>query len=231
MYIITPMVSAVSHNPALDELIGRYDLRRGRDQAVQAAMATGHAGLDACLPGGGLPLGALTEITPDSAGCGELRLLLPLLAASTTAGSRVALVGPPQAPHAPALAGAGVVLAQVLVVQAQTPAANLWAAEQLLRSPLFGAVLCWTKTSPKAVRRLQVAAEAGGGVGVLYSRSEVASMAALRLAVAPSAAGVRVTVRKCRGPAGAVVDCFFDGPADSEWDDDVAVPASAALRA
>lgn len=228
------MVSAAPDNPALDDLIGRHGLRRGRDQAVQAAMGIGHTSLDARLPGGGLPCGALTEIRPEPRGCGELRLLLPLLAARTGAGERVAFVDPPHAPYAPALAAAGVHLDRVLVVQAETPAANLWAAEQLLRSPLFGAVLCWTNASTKAVRRLQVAAETGGGVGVLYGQSEAASTAALRLAVAPVSDGVRVTVRKCRGPAGAVVDCVLDGPIGapaSESSDDVAVPASAALRA
>lgn len=228
------MKQTVSQSSGLDDLIGRYGLRRGRDQAVQAALATGHAGLDAYLPGGGLPCGALTEIVAKPAGCGELRLLLPLLAARTDAQARIALIDTPYAPHAPAFDAAGVQLDQVLVVRADTPAANLWAAEQLLRSPLFGAVLCWTHASAKAVRRLQVAAETGGGVGVLYGQNETASTAALRLAVTPSASGVRATVRKCRGPAGAVVDCVFDGPAGTainEADNDVAVPASAALRA
>lgn len=228
------MSSAARNRSRLDELIGHHGLRRARDHAVQPALATGHAGLDARLPGGGLPCGALTRIVPQAPGCGELRLLLPLLAARTHADQRVAFVDAPYPPDAPALAGAGVRLDRVLVVNANTPAANLWAAEQLLRSPLFGAVLCWTNASAKAVRRLQVAAEAGGGAGVLYGQQEGASTAALQLAVTPIEAGARVRVRKCRGPAGAVIDCAFNElgeVASNETEPDVAVSAPAALRA
>jgi protein ImuA len=39
--------------------------------------ASGHAALDAQLPGGGWPVGALTELLLPHPGVGELRLLAP----------------------------------------------------------------------------------------------------------------------------------------------------------
>jgi protein ImuA len=51
----------------------------GRTQ--QAVLASGHAALDAQLPGGGWPVGALTELLLPHPGVGELRLLAPALAA------------------------------------------------------------------------------------------------------------------------------------------------------
>jgi hypothetical protein len=47
----------------------------------QAVCASGHAMLDAQLPGGGWPVGTLTELLLPHAGLGELRLLAPALAA------------------------------------------------------------------------------------------------------------------------------------------------------
>ncbi|MDN5939763.1 MAG: translesion DNA synthesis-associated protein ImuA [Salinisphaera sp.] len=228
--------AAAACNPALAELIGRHGLRRGCAQALQPALATRHSELDACLPGGGLPRGALTEVLAQPRCCGELRLLLPQLAQTN---KRIAVIDPPHPPYAPALAHAGVQLARLLVVRADTAATNLWAAEQLLRSPLFGAVLCWTCAPSTAVRRLQVAAEAGGGVGLLYGQKQPATTAALRLAVTPLASGVQVCVQKCRGPAGAVVDCIWDEsrffpPHASRLTPhvpDVALPAPTKLRA
>lgn len=229
------MPQAADNACTLEELIARHGLRRGREQARLDTRATGHAALDAHLPGGGLPRGALTEILPRPAGSGELALLLPLLAQRTAAGERIALIAPPYSPYAPALANAGLSLERVLVVTAGDAAADLWAAEQLLRSPLIGAVLCWRPVTAKALRRLQVAAERGGGVGVLYrgERDAAVSMAALRLAVAPAGGGVEVTVLKCRGPAGARVRCSLERkPATgAEIPSNVAVPAPAPLRA
>jgi protein ImuA len=49
--------------------------------AVPAGLPTGYAALDRCLPGAGWPRQGLIEILADQRGIGELRLLLPALAA------------------------------------------------------------------------------------------------------------------------------------------------------
>lgn len=86
------------------------------EASANASLATGIAELDAVLPGGGLPRGALIEISgaPSS---GKTSLALALLAAVQTSGGAVAAVDPRGAVHAPALAAAGVDLAHLLVVR------------------------------------------------------------------------------------------------------------------
>ena len=49
--------------------------------AVPAGLPTGYAALDRCLPGAGWPRQGLIEVLVDQRGIGELRLLLPALAA------------------------------------------------------------------------------------------------------------------------------------------------------
>src|SRR5438093_5802247 len=49
-------------------------------------VSSGNAALDAELPGGGWPQGALTELVVDASGRGELSLLMPALARATQTG-------------------------------------------------------------------------------------------------------------------------------------------------
>ena len=66
----------------------------------------------------------------------------------------------------------------------------LWAMEQALRSGSCSAVLAWPPfLTERGARRLQLAAEAGGGWGVYFSPATAAtahSPAALRLALSPA---------------------------------------------
>jgi protein ImuA len=106
---------------ALAELVESGRAWRGQQCARIAAEATGHSALDALLPGRGWPVGGLSEIVCTQRGAGELALVLPLLARLTQAGRDVALVAPPLIPHAPALAGAGVLLPRLFVAEAPEP--------------------------------------------------------------------------------------------------------------
>ncbi len=173
---------------------------RGDTRPVQP---TGFAALDAHLPGGGWPTGAIAELMPELAGIGELRLVAPALVAFAHAGRYIAWIAPPLLPYAPALAGAGLPLERVLLIRTRDPKESLWAAEQMLRCPLFGAVLGWPATiTDRNVRRLQLAAEAGGSLGILYRPPQAArefSPAALRLRLSPLVDGLAVEIQKVRG--------------------------------
>ena len=189
--------------PDLDAMLSaRTVWRAGRSPAVaRDGEPTGHAALDALLPQDGWPRAALTELLVPADGVGELSLLLPTLARLTRAGGIVALVAPPYLPYAPAWQAAGVDLRQVEVVQAGSPRDALWASEQCLRSGSCGAVLCWPlKADDRALRRLQVAAEAGRTLGFAtrpLAASRNPSPAALRIAIDATPAQLRVL--KCRG--------------------------------
>ena len=131
-------------------------------------MATGHAALDALLPGGGWPRGALVELMLQEEGIGELSLVLPALAALSREERWIALIAPPHIPYAPALAAAGLELSRLLVVRTANTADTLWAMEEALRSGACAAVLAWPAAiSERAQRRLQLAAEEGGEYGDL----------------------------------------------------------------
>lgn len=189
----------------LEALLQRPDLWRGRDAAPRAdAVATGHPSLDAALPGGGWPNGALTEILHDQEGGGELQLLMPALARLTQGDRWVVWVGMPHLPYAPALAASGIDLARLLLVQPRTDRDRLWTLEQSLRSGACAAAVGWPlqSTDERALRRLQLAAEEGRALGFLFRPAHVArqgSPAALRLRVEPGAEGAVVHVLKCRG--------------------------------
>ena len=186
---------------ALDRLLETRRVWRGRQQGEPLAeQPTGHAQLDALLPGGGWQLAALNEILLGSPGSGELQLLWPLLARLTQAGERVVLVGAPAVPFAPAWQAAGVVLVQVSLLQV-SGAERLWAAEQCLRSGSCGAVLCWPEQADdRALRRLQVAADSGQTLAFVLRHRRAAdnpSPAALRLLLDNQPRQWRVL--KCRG--------------------------------
>jgi hypothetical protein len=79
----------------------------------------------------------------------------------------------------------------------------LWAFEQSLGSGACDIAMAWAKRPrAKEIRRLQLAAERGRTLGVLFRPQQAAresSYAALRMTIGPGAHGVRVTLLKSRG--------------------------------
>jgi len=178
------------------------------------ALPTGFPLLDGVLPDGGWPMGALTEILISREGAGELRLVMPALAALSARGRWLAWMGPPYVPYAPALMARGIVLSRILWVCSGNSAQQLWSAEQALRSGVCGAVLAWpTRVHQRRLRRLQLAAESGAAWALLFratERCDDGSPASLRLRVTPAARGLAVEVLKCQGKPGARVEIALD---------------------
>lgn len=192
----------------LEALLRHPGLWRSGDRqtprtAQGGAIASGWAALDASLPGGGWPCGALTEILTDAEGIGELSLVLPALARLGAGGRRLVMIASPYLPYAPALAARGIDLERLVVVRGGEPADHAWAAELALGSGDCAAVLAWlAEPEGRVLRRLQLAAERGDTWGVVYRPASMArrpSPAALRLRLGSSPQGVSVEVLKCRG--------------------------------
>ncbi|HUR40377.1 MAG TPA: translesion DNA synthesis-associated protein ImuA [Verrucomicrobiae bacterium] len=188
----------------LAELLRREPrLWRGGAPASPRTESTGFSALDRLLPGGGWPVGGLTELYPTATGIGEFTLLLPLLARLTQAGRRVALVAPPYIPYSQALAWHGVKLDRLVLLSPERPADALWALEQTLASKTLALAVGWpSRAVERDVRRLQVAAETGEAMALLYRPmrdAAQASPAALRLRLAPAPQGA---------PQGLAVDLF-----------------------
>ena len=167
-----------------------------------AVLPCGDAALERELPGGGWPIGSLTEILLPQAGCGELRLLRAPLAA--LANRHVMLLRPPHRLQPGALAWWGLPYRNATTVHTKSAADTLWAVERALRAGTCGALLVWPgQVRAEALHRLQVAAQATDTFLVLFRPLEAArntSTAPLRLALAPSKGGVSVTFIKRRGP-------------------------------
>jgi protein ImuA len=191
-------------NSALATVLSNPAIWRGDECAPEpAALASGFPALDAVLPGGGWPGAALTEIVLEREGIGEVRLVLPALAALQARGHDIVWVAPPHVPYAPALIAAGVDLERLLIVRCANAAEQLWAYEQALRAPECGAAFAWLGVhDDRAMRRLAVAAREGRTWGVLWRRPgarAVATAASLRLALAPQDGRLAVRVLKRRG--------------------------------
>ncbi len=213
-----PEVSSDSDRPALESLLQHPAIWRGRSAAQVDVVSTGFAALDESLPGGGWPRAGLIEILVSHIGVGESWVLLPALAALTQKASArwCAWVSPPFEPFAPALAAHGIALGRVFVARTEKP---LWAFEQALVSGACEAVLAWAPRAPaRDIRRLQLAAEKGRALGVLFrphAAARESSSAVLRVVVEPkeqsSGQGARITLLKSRGGSRGSIDLQWHG--------------------
>jgi protein ImuA len=187
-----------------------------RIQAIEAdqrrhqglTLPLGIPALDGILPDKGLPAGALVELlsTTDGAGSATLGLIMARQAAG--ADKTLVVVDRSRCFYPPAAARWGIDWQRLLLVRPAAPRDAFAAAHLALRCDAVGAVLAWCdRLSALQCRRLQLAAEEGGGLGVLL-RNAVAlptpSFATLRLLVAPvpspaAAVRLRVDVVRCRG--------------------------------
>ena len=191
---------------ALDLVLCNPAIWRGDQYAKVAveSIPTGFAELDAQLPGGGWPRAALTELLTNQRGIGELRLLLPALARLSKDDKWLVLVAPPHRPFAPGFESLGVNLARLVVVETRSDGESLWATERCLRSGSCAAVLAWPGSGrPQTpLRRLQLAAEEGKSLGVVFSSTRNAthpSPAPLRIQLAASRGRLELQILKRRG--------------------------------
>ncbi|HUU72774.1 MAG TPA: translesion DNA synthesis-associated protein ImuA [Burkholderiales bacterium] len=204
---------------ALDTLLHNAAIWRGSERASTgpAGIASGFDAFDEVL--GGWPPGALVELIAQREGIGEVSILLPALARLSKDERWIALINPPYIPYAPALFHAGVDLAKVVVIRATGSADTLWSMEQALRSGTCSAVLGWPAVmTEQAIRRLQLATETGGALGVYFTQPRATprtSPVPYRLRIDGSIDSVRVEVLKRRG--GGLTAPLRLGPAYKSW--------------
>jgi len=189
--------------PNLDQLLRHPHIWRGQDGLKKnlTSIGTGFEALDTLLPGGGWPVGGLTQILIDNHGIGELRLVMPALA-GISQHHWIAWIAPPYIPYAPALKQHGIQLQRVLSVRAKNRDDCFWAVEQSLRAGACMAVLAWVDGLARAqLRRLQLAAETGRAVALLFSHRQNTSPApvSLRLQLRACHQGLRIDILKRRG--------------------------------
>lgn len=204
------MLSPIPVDRALPELAHVW--RAGElGSASLPSIGTGYAALDAVLPGGGWPQGALIEVLQPQAGLQEWGLALPALAAvqaQNTQGLSV-LVGLPYLPFGPALGARQLHMQRLLCVKARQGDAPslLWATREALQCADVAAVLAWLPDARSAhLRRLQMAAHAHNKLLFVFRTphaQQESSPAPLRLlleGVTSETGNLRVHVLKRRGP-------------------------------
>ena len=168
--------SGASSADAIDTLLSRNPvLWRGCDMAGRGdyGQTTGYPLLDDILPGRGWPRNAIVEIVSRQWGMGELQLLVPLMREVVRQGRWILWISPPYLLNSPALLQAGIDPEQVLVINLDTSCKDaLWSMEKALQTDSCGLVLAWQNWLPdKVVRRLQLAAETGETLGILFPAS------------------------------------------------------------
>lgn len=173
------------------------------------SFTTGLAALDGLLPGGGFARGAVHEILSPAGGA---TLFFALLLARSAAQERrmenrgwkmeertafvhspssraIVWCDPDRTLYAPALASAGVALERLYLLRPKNAADAVWALAECLRCRgVAAAVAAPPRLSRVEARRLQLAAERGGGIGLLLRGAGEASApyaAATRWLVAP----------------------------------------------
>lgn len=170
------------------------------------AISTGHAQLDAALPGGGWPCQSLTEILQAKSSQAEWRLLSPALARVVRQGGSVLLIGSPHLPHLPGLCREGLRDDRLIRIDAQTPSERLWATEQALKAACVSAVLSWLpQARAPQIRRLHACAARHAGLLFVFrpiAAQADSSAAPLRLVLGlgPCPHPLHVDIIKRRGP-------------------------------
>lgn len=181
--------------------------RRNTEADLSATVSSGSGALDRLLPGPGFRRGTLAEwLSADAAGAGTLAFCAAREASRQ--GGALVVLDPRREFYPPAAVWMGIGQEKLIVVQPSTEAEIAWALDQALRCPAVAAVVAWPAAlDGHTFRRLQLAAEEGGSLGLLIrppsARSEP-SWADVRLWVEPLPAAVsgrrlRIEVLRSRG--------------------------------
>lgn len=215
----------MSHDSTKPALVHSQDdlLAALRDQIAQMEGRHGTPGckpissgcreLDRRLPAGGFRRGTLVEWLAAGPGTGKTTLALFAAREACRQGGVLVVLDRRKQFYPPAALGLGFAADQLIVVQAANAEEELWALDQSLRSPAVAAALAWPeKLDAHAFRRLQLAAEGGGGLGLLLRplrTQHEPSWAEIRLGVEPQvntsrgeARRWKIRLLRCRGAHG-----------------------------
>jgi protein ImuA len=156
------------HDLALEALHAQIEKIEGRSRRVNSVLPFGIAEVDSRLPGGGLALGALHEVAGggnDAVNSAAATLFTAGIAARTR--GKVLWCGARSDLFAPALAQAGLKPDHVIYLEAGDEKTILACFEECLRHRGLGAAVAEVaRLSMTASRRLQLAAEESGTIGI-----------------------------------------------------------------
>ncbi len=185
-------MSAPLHQQTIDGLSRKLrQLERSRQKVHSSGglVSTGISALDAMLPDQGLQSGTLVEWLSAVTGGGAETLAMSIAGHVMGEQGTCIVIDRSGSFYPPAATLWVKDLERMLVVHPQNDRDALWALEQTLRCSGVAVVVCrLEKISQQAWRRLQLASETGGGVGLLLRSTEQRgrpSWAGIRLLVEP----------------------------------------------
>jgi protein ImuA len=158
--------------PAIESLRAQIEKIEGRSRRAKSVLPFGIAEVDSRLPGGGLAVGALHEVAGGGNGAidGAAAALFSAGIAARITGKVLWCITRPDL-FAPAIAQAGLVADRVIYVEAGDDKTVLSCMEEALRHGGLGAVVGEVvRLSMTASRRLQLAAEGTGSIGIALRR-------------------------------------------------------------
>ena len=176
-------------------------------------ISSGCGPLDQLLPESGFRRGTLIEWLAEGEATGVETLAMAAAVQACRRGRALVVLDRRHEFDPPAAARLGIELQNLIVVHTGNRADDHWALDQALRCSGVAAVLAWPEQlDGRTFRRLQLAAEVGGGLGLLVRPLTVRrepSWADVRLLVEPLPAEVpdscnrrlRVRLLRCRGVA------------------------------
>ncbi len=185
------------HDVTLDRLRKLLNRHQQRSRVAPGVVSTGFERLDEALPGGGLPSGSVIEVLSGGSGTGAWTLALRIagcrlgiadFGCTQSATRDVVVVDCDGDFYPPAAMAMGFSADRLLVVRVRKSADAFWATDQALRCRAVGAVIATRLVLDAAgSRRLQLAAEASGGVGLVLAPASSRShtFAAVQLLVEP----------------------------------------------
>lgn len=207
---IPPLPTDSSRLQLVDSLRRRMERLDGACRPEERVLSTGCLPLDKLLPRGGLLRGTLVEWLAEHPGSGAGMLALMVARQACSEGRALAIMDRARRFYPPSVAAWGMDLENLLVLRPRSESEELWALEQVLRSPSVGAV--WAplaRIDVREFRRLQLAAESGGTVGMLVRPADVRgepSWAEAQFLVRPRASPggwrLHVEVTRSRGGTG-----------------------------
>jgi protein ImuA len=176
------------HTPdrrSLDDLAREIRSIETSGRPTGTRISSGSVAMDALLPGGGYGAGTMIEWVHGGEvgnehsmpvrGLGSLSLAMRLAIEGMAGGKYLVLVDRHRRFYAPGWIGLGGSLDRLIVLRPDSDADAIWGMDQALRNPSVGAVVALVhRLDDRVARRLQLATEQGGGLGILVRDSHAA---------------------------------------------------------
>lgn len=134
---------------------------------AQECIASGCLTMDRHLPHGGYARGSMLELLRSGPGSGVSSIALMIARQAIVDGKYLVVIDPQRQFYPPAMKSLGIPLERVIALQPANHADAIWGLAQVLRCSAVGAVIAEVGTlEDRVARKLQLAAEQGGGLGV-----------------------------------------------------------------